>query len=966
MSKLLLALLLLLAAGSASALSRAAGQEQTALESSSDDPVSDLDRLEARVDRIVMDDRAASLKAEEKRLRDQLGAHGEECKHSLHKLRSDLADTRARIGKLRVWLNSSMATLKEERAALLPKNATLTKMTADVQAQSEEVADMQQLLDSKEALLADRRKAREQADRVIERLGKLNSVDAVDEMLSGGALHGCGDCRDKVLDLFHALNAGNKKLVEELKAALIASLETLTPKPDEGKREMEHFGAIRDQLAARLAEMEQARKKQAAIVGEESASVKALHTAIGKAMDRLGNLQNMEEATHGLLETEAARCDSRSKELTRRMHLNAARLSDANVAQLAAAVKTISADAPPEASARSGVWTPGPPSKAPTMGAPCEIDIDCTGVGVCFAGQCSPVCNSAADPRDAERNCVWNEANIPTGKQCSKSEHCASGACEDGLCKAVLSEACTFDAGCAASLLCVTGSCVQRCRSEADPRDVAGRCLWNHNNIPNGQACVRSRHCASGLCDMHVCRSFTPVEAEAAAAAAGEAAGEAIAVQTLDDKEVAAAVADVEDSLDEGNAGASPAEAEAAADIAAAVSAGEAQAEQQEAAAGDAAVEELEAAVDDAAQGKAQLDDTLAELAGGRLSETDSLALNILAGRLDVDTAAARAEAADSGDDDDDDDGDDGDDSSDSDVVEDGVIGEGDASARLRATPLDTHAAEDLIARLDAREAAGDGSDDDGDDVDDDGDDSDASSPLGLDLTDTHVFSVDLASREDGRIGQDAGSGALRALLPSCRAIKLAAAAPQDVPSGVYLIQTRKSGTLLKVYCDMQTLGGGWTRVFVQDDRAGLFEPGQVAASKHQPNAAVYSILDELDNFRGAESRFEFMMRWPNSPVYTNYQQWTQSSNPVRSLPGVPAADYAAIHTPYTMNGWSGLARNKQADFSLLDGSWHTDDYFFAVGLCQPVPPGGTHEVELWVREWAPSPSWLIKYFLSA
>lgn len=116
------------------------------------------------------------------------------------------------------------------------------------------------------------------------------------------------------------------------------------------------------------------------------------------------------------------------------------------------------------------------------------------------------------------------------------------------------------------------------------------------------------------------------------------------------------------------------------------------------------------------------------------------------------------------------------------------------------------------------------------------------------------------------------------------------------------------------------------------------------------PNNDNYSILDQLEGFRDASGKFEFMITWPQNENPTS-NRWTQTSNPLDSK----IDGYFSIDTPNTARNWGGLEYNTGPQ-SLIDGSVKHDDWFYAIGSTRAwdkgIPGAGSAETrtELYVR----------------
>ena len=78
----------------------------------------------------------------------------------------------------------------------------------------------------------------------------------------------------------------------------------------------------------------------------------------------------------------------------------------------------------------------------------------------------------------------------------------------------------------------------------------------------------------------------------------------------------------------------------------------------------------------------------------------------------------------------------------------------------------------------------------------------------------------------------------------------------------------------------------GWKLVFRQtlpeiDVQGGYFRKGQLSKNPNKPTAAMYSILDQLDQYKGDDGMFEFKLRYRNSGDI----HWKQESVSERFLP---------------------------------------------------------------------------------
>lgn len=116
--------------------------------------------------------------------------------------------------------------------------------------------------------------------------------------------------------------------------------------------------------------------------------------------------------------------------------------------------------------------------------------------------------------------------------------------------------------------------------------------------------------------------------------------------------------------------------------------------------------------------------------------------------------------------------------------------------------------------------------------------------------------------------------------------------------------------------------------------------------------SADFSILDELERWRDADTRvLTLKLVWPDRPG-ANSQVWKQISNPVTSSAG-GVEGYQAVNVSFNTHGWGGLERGN--DNALLDGSVDSGAFFYAVGTSGEWSCGipGANDCESKVELWA-------------
>ena len=146
-------------------------------------------------------------------------------------------------------------------------------------------------------------------------------------------------------------------------------------------------------------------------------------------------------------------------------------------------------------------------------------------------------------------------------------------------------------------------------------------------------------------------------------------------------------------------------------------------------------------------------------------------------------------------------------------------------------------------------------------------------------------------------------------------------------------------------------------KIFSHNTAGGLFSSQEDALNKNpdDPNANLFSILDQLENYKNAEGNFHLKLCYPevSGEDGSHCNEWVQTSNPVTdtTITGFRAISLAFNLDSYN-NPWVGLGRSPSGHPTLMDDAPSRTYWWSAIGATRyhggsdTIPGANPHVVK--------------------
>ena len=143
---------------------------------------------------------------------------------------------------------------------------------------------------------------------------------------------------------------------------------------------------------------------------------------------------------------------------------------------------------------------------------------------------------------------------------------------------------------------------------------------------------------------------------------------------------------------------------------------------------------------------------------------------------------------------------------------------------------------------------------------------------------------------------------------------------------------------------------GGFAKVFSHDSSSGEFFASQSDAlnkNSDNPDAALFSILDQLEDFRQSDGRFHFKLCYPEVTWGVDGKkcnEWYQTSNPATET---TITGFEAIDLAFTINSfekpWSGIGRSPSKwPYALIDDAPSESNWWTSIGATRSFGSAST------------------------
>ena len=127
----------------------------------------------------------------------------------------------------------------------------------------------------------------------------------------------------------------------------------------------------------------------------------------------------------------------------------------------------------------------------------------------------------------------------------------------------------------------------------------------------------------------------------------------------------------------------------------------------------------------------------------------------------------------------------------------------------------------------------------------------------------------------------------------------------------------------------------GYVKIFNHDVSGGLFTTNDDVGRKNSgdPDNKLFSILDQLEDYRNSEGKFHFKLCYPELTWGRDGKtcnEWIQSSNPYTDT---TITGFEEIFLAFDLESWKGLGKNSNSNSNaFIDDSPSHGNWFTAIG----------------------------------